>query len=98
MYIPPAKVINGYQERPFTPREVEILLMLFSGRSQSDIAEMLFLSRNTVKNHIANMCEVSDCHSTIELIRYYVDALLLEKTGIDFTNLVNFENCLLTTI
>ena len=42
-------------ERDLTPRERDVLLMLRLGKSNSEIAESLDLSINTVKTHIRNV-------------------------------------------
>jgi DNA-binding NarL/FixJ family response regulator len=38
-----------------TPREIEVLKLLAAGKDNPEIAEELFLSRRTVKNHISNI-------------------------------------------
>ena len=38
-----------------TPREIEILGMIALGASNTEIAEKLFISPNTVKTHIYNL-------------------------------------------
>jgi DNA-binding CsgD family transcriptional regulator len=38
-----------------TPREVEVLRLIASGKSNRDIAEALFISLNTVANHVRNI-------------------------------------------
>jgi DNA-binding NarL/FixJ family response regulator len=38
-----------------TPREIEVLKLLAAGKDNLEIAEELFISRRTVKNHISNI-------------------------------------------
>ena len=40
---------------PLTARELEILRLIAAGRSNPEIAELLYLSLNTVKWHVKNL-------------------------------------------
>jgi DNA-binding NarL/FixJ family response regulator len=40
---------------PLTPRELDVLRMVANGRSNREIAELLFLAEGTVKNHISSI-------------------------------------------
>ncbi|HWZ22208.1 MAG TPA: helix-turn-helix transcriptional regulator [Cytophagaceae bacterium] len=60
----------------FTKRELEILHLLCKGKSSNDIAQLLFISENTVNTHRQNMLEKSNKKNTAELISY------LTSTGI----------------
>ena len=42
-------------EEELSPRELEILVKLAEGKSNAEIADELFISRNTVKTHINNI-------------------------------------------
>lgn len=48
--IPPSQV-----QTPLTPREEEILSLIASGSSNREIAQHLYISEKTVKNHITNL-------------------------------------------
>jgi LuxR family maltose regulon positive regulatory protein len=45
---------------PLTNREIEILLILPKGLSNQEIAEMLFISPETVKRHLYNIYQKFD--------------------------------------
>ncbi len=44
-------------ESPLSPREEEILQLIADGQSTTEIAETLFISAKTVKNHLASIYE-----------------------------------------
>jgi DNA-binding CsgD family transcriptional regulator len=55
-------------EADFTPRELEMLLLLGQGRSVANISSSLFISENTAKSHIRNVYRKLDVHSKQGLI------------------------------
>jgi DNA-binding CsgD family transcriptional regulator len=63
------------QSAGFTPRELEIFLLLGQGRSIANIANSLFVSDNTVKSHIRGVYSKLDVHSKQELIDLISDSL-----------------------
>jgi DNA-binding NarL/FixJ family response regulator len=56
-----------------TPRELEVLVQLETGASNREIAEQLFISEFTVKNHIRNILAKLNLHSRRQAIRYMRD-------------------------
>lgn len=46
--------INKYLLSPLTPREFEVLQHIYSGQTNHQIAQALFVSTNTIKRHINN--------------------------------------------
>jgi len=56
-----------------SPREMEVMKLVFHGKTNEEIAEKLFLSQHTVKNHIRNAFARLGVHSTQEFIRYAND-------------------------
>lgn len=50
-----------------TPRETEIMALVCQGRTRDYIAETLFISRNTVKTHVASLYAKTDAHNRTEL-------------------------------
>ena len=53
-----------------TERQKKIARMLYEGRSKEEIAEGLFLSRETVNNHIRNIYRKLDVHTEADFVRY----------------------------
>jgi two-component system NarL family response regulator len=63
-----------------TEREMEVLKLVAKGMNNRDIAKKLFISENTVKNHIRNILEKLQLHSRMEAVVYAVREKLLEIT------------------
>ncbi len=63
-----------------TERELEVLKLVAKGMNNRDIAKQLFISENTVKNHIRNILEKLQLHSRMEAVVYAVREKLLEIT------------------
>jgi two-component system NarL family response regulator len=61
-----------------TDREMEVLRLVAQGLNNRDIAKELFISENTVKNHIRNILEKLHLHSRMEAVVYAVREKLLE--------------------
>jgi DNA-binding NarL/FixJ family response regulator len=51
-----------------TPREVEIMQLLARGLSNSEIAEQLFLSANTVRTHVAHVLDKIGARDRVQAI------------------------------
>jgi DNA-binding NarL/FixJ family response regulator len=63
-----------------TDREMEVLRLVAKGMNNRDIAKQLFISENTVKNHVRNILEKLQLHSRMEAVVYAVREKLLEIT------------------
>jgi two-component system NarL family response regulator len=63
-----------------TDREMEVLKLVAKGLANRDIARQLFISENTVKNHVRNILEKLQLHSRMEAVVYAVREKLLEIT------------------
>ena len=61
-----------------TDRELEVLKLVAQGMSNREIAEELFISENTVKNHVRNILEKLHLHSRMEAVVYAVREKLLD--------------------
>lgn len=64
------KLVSEYQRTIFTPREMEVISQINSGRTNSQIAEYLKISKFTVATHRKKILKKSECHSARELIEY----------------------------
>ena len=64
---------SGNQERQkLSAREVETLRLLSEGKSNKEIAQLLFLSVRTVETHRANIMSKLNLHSIGELVHYAI--------------------------
>jgi DNA-binding NarL/FixJ family response regulator len=63
-----------------TDRELQVLKLVARGLNNRDIAKELFISENTVKNHVRNILEKLQLHSRMEAVVYAVREKLLEIT------------------
>ena len=61
-----------------TDRELQVLRLVAKGLANRDIAGELFISENTVKNHIRNILEKLQLHSRMEAVIYAVREKLLD--------------------
>ena len=55
-----------------TGREIEVLELVAKGNTSREIGEALFISENTVKNHIRNILDKLGLHSRNEAVLYAV--------------------------
>lgn len=51
-----------------SPRELEVLELLATGAANKAIAQQLFLSVNTVRNHVQQILQKLDAHSKLEAV------------------------------
>lgn len=61
-----------------TDRELEVLRYVAQGLNNREIAKQLFISENTVKNHVRNILEKLQLHSRMEAVMYAVREKLLD--------------------
>ncbi|NEA38950.1 response regulator transcription factor [Streptomyces sp. SID11385] len=61
-----------------TDREMEVLKLVATGMNNRDIAKELFISENTVKNHVRNILEKLQLHSRMEAVVYAMREKILE--------------------
>jgi DNA-binding NarL/FixJ family response regulator len=79
-----AAISKAATERPAVPtprltdREMEVLRLVAQGMNNRDIAKELYISENTVKNHIRNILEKLHLHSRMEAVVYAVREKMIE--------------------
>jgi two-component system NarL family response regulator len=61
-----------------TERELEVLRLVARGLGNREIAAQLFISENTVKNHVRNILEKLQLHSRMEAVVYAVREKILD--------------------
>ncbi|RLV49891.1 DNA-binding response regulator [Nocardioides mangrovicus] len=61
-----------------TDRELEVLRLVAKGLNNREVAKELFISENTVKNHVRNILEKLQLHSRMEAVMYAVREKLLD--------------------
>lgn len=62
-------------------RQIEVMRMLYDGKNDSEIAEKLFISLNTVNNHRKNSFRKVGVHSMAEFMRYAMTNNLFQITN-----------------
>ena len=62
-----------------TDRELEVLRLIARGQGNRDIARGLFISENTVKNHVRNILDKLQLHSRMEAAMYAVREKLIDQ-------------------
>lgn len=65
------KEVNTEFLSNFTSREIEIIKLLAAGKSSLEIAEILYISPQTVSKHRSNILKKSGCKSSTELLHQY---------------------------
>jgi two-component system NarL family response regulator len=63
---------RGPAEPMLSPRELEVLTLVAEGLSNRSVADQLYISENTVKNHMGNILEKLQLHSRTEAVMYAV--------------------------
>ena len=61
-----------------TERELEVLRLVAKGLNNREVAKQLFISENTVKNHVRNILEKLQLHSRMEAVMYAMREKLLD--------------------
>jgi DNA-binding NarL/FixJ family response regulator len=61
-----------------TDREMQVLKLVARGMNNRDIAKALFISDNTVKNHVRNILEKLQIHSRMEAVMVAVREKIIE--------------------
>lgn len=59
-----------------TPTEFQVLRLIGQGKSNDEIAEAMFISKNTVRSHIKSIYAKLDTHSRLQLALYAINSAL----------------------
>ena len=59
-----------------TPTEFQVLRLIGQGKSNDEIAEAMFISKNTVRSHIKSIYAKFDTHSRLQLALYAINSAL----------------------
>lgn len=65
-----------YDKFKISKREIEIIELIIDGKSNNEITEILFISYNTVKNHISNIYDKLNVRTRHELVHLFLKAKL----------------------
>ena len=74
----PAERTQQVSAPKLTEREMQVLRLVARGMNNRDIAKELFISENTVKNHVRNILEKLQLHSRMEAVVYAVREKILD--------------------
>lgn len=79
--VSPSSVSNHHQNTDMqtrfglTPRECEVVELILAGKGSPQIAQMLFISLGTVKNHRKNIYQKLNINSQVELFNLLMNRL-----------------------
>jgi NarL family two-component system response regulator LiaR len=59
-----------------TPTEFQVLKLIGQGKSNDEIANILFISKNTVRSHIKSIYAKLDTHNRLQLALYAINSAL----------------------
>ena len=62
------KLLDFQSQHQLSAREMEVLNLIVDGRNNTEIADDLFISYNTVKFHVKNLFKKTNCSNRAELI------------------------------
>jgi len=61
---------NAPGDIPLTPREIEVLRLIADGRSNSEIADALVISHETVKTYVSRILTKLDLRDRVQAVVY----------------------------
>jgi two-component system NarL family response regulator len=67
----------GARRPSLTGREIEVLELVADGKTSREIGDLLYISENTVKNHIRNILDKLGLHSRNEAVLYAIKENLI---------------------
>lgn len=76
---PPSPPAGPFSLSDLSPREVEVLRLVALGKSNRDIAEMLYISLNTVASHVRSILTKTGCANRTEAAAFAIRHGLLQE-------------------
>ncbi|MHB1125756.1 MAG: response regulator [Bacillota bacterium] len=73
-----SRAVEESQENPLSPREMEILNLIARGETNRSIAQKLYISEKTVKNHITNIFRKLEVDDRTEAVVWAIRAKILD--------------------
>lgn len=64
-----------------TKRELEVLQVMATGAANQAIADQLFISRDTVRNHVASILQKLGAHSKLEAVAVALQRRIIDPPG-----------------
>jgi len=58
--------------------EIDVLKLIRKDKNSKEIAEFLFILKHSVETHRKNMIRKTDSHSTVDLIKYAYQHVLVK--------------------
>jgi DNA-binding CsgD family transcriptional regulator/pimeloyl-ACP methyl ester carboxylesterase len=71
--LPETEAASGDRPGDLSPRELEVLRLLAHGKSNPEIAKELFITRNTVQNHVGSILTKTNLNNRTEAAVYARD-------------------------
>ncbi|TAH64905.1 MAG: LuxR family transcriptional regulator [Anaerolineaceae bacterium] len=65
------KFLKFSQRYNLTPREKEVFQLLIKGIPNREIAQLMYISENTVKFHVKHLLQKTDCPNRVDLVSLY---------------------------
>lgn len=78
--LPDTKAARATGDSVLTDRELEVLELMAEGLGNKEIAAHLFISENTVKNHVRSILDKFNAHSRMAAVVYAVRQRILNIT------------------
>jgi DNA-binding CsgD family transcriptional regulator len=69
----PGAVQSFFELYNLTPREQEIFFLIIEGKTTKEIADLLFISPGTAKNHVLSIFKKTKVHSRMLLMTKYLE-------------------------
>ncbi|NPA67676.1 MAG: response regulator transcription factor, partial [Chlorobi bacterium] len=65
-------------EEILTAREIEVLKLIAEGKSNKEIADLLFISQRTAEKHKSNILIKLEMKSVVDLVKYAIKNKIIE--------------------